>query len=68
MELDGHPTQDIVEELERRGALVYPGTDAGPNPEALELPRHRASHERGVWIYLPRAAYETGLDEEPRPR
>lgn len=65
MELDGHPTQDIVEELERRGAVVYPGTDAGPDPRHLELPRRRAAHERGLWLFLPRGAYDTGIDELP---
>lgn len=65
MEPDGHPTQDLVEELQRRGGLAYPGTDAGPDSEALELARHRRQHERGVWLFLPREAYETGVDDEP---
>ncbi|HVE76860.1 MAG TPA: hypothetical protein VND22_08885 [Actinomycetota bacterium] len=65
MELDGHPTQDIVEELQRRGGLLYQGTDMGPDEEALTLPRHRSEHERGLWVFLPTAAYETEIDEMP---
>lgn len=65
MELDGHPTQDIVEELQRRGALLYPGTSTGPDPEHLRLARHRENRESGLWLFLPRGAYDTGFDEAP---
>lgn len=65
MELEGHPTQDIVEELQRRGGLAYSGDDSGPDDESLELARHRKVHERGMWLFLPPGAYETGLDEIP---
>jgi hypothetical protein len=65
MELEGHPTQDLIDELESRGALPYRGTEAGPDPEALELPRHRKRPEVGMWLFVPRGAYETGLDEPP---
>ncbi|MGH7425674.1 MAG: hypothetical protein ACREJP_05860 [Candidatus Methylomirabilales bacterium] len=64
MELEGHPTQDLVEELERRGGMVYPGNETGPDPEHLTLARHRAEHEPGVWVYLPKEAYDTGFDEK----
>ncbi|MGH2811410.1 MAG: hypothetical protein ACRDI1_01685 [Actinomycetota bacterium] len=65
MELDGHPTQDIVDELQRRGALAYRGTESGPDPDSLELARHRKNPNAGIWLFLPREAYETGMDEEP---
>lgn len=65
MEPEGHPTQDLVDELQNRGGLLYPGTDAGPDPEALELARRRPHHERGVWLFLPTEAYETGVDDGP---
>ena len=65
MELEGHPTQDLVEELQRRGGIAYPGSDAGPDDESLEMARHRKSARPGLWIYLPREAYETEIDEEP---
>lgn len=65
MELEGHPTQDIVDELQRRGGLVYQGADSGPEPEALELARHRKSRTQGMWVFLPSEAYDTGVDDEP---
>ncbi|MGH2705045.1 MAG: hypothetical protein ACRDJ4_08115 [Actinomycetota bacterium] len=68
MELEGHPTQDVVEELQRRGALVYPGTSGGPDPDHLELARHGRNPERGVWIFLSAVAYNTGFDEDPTLR
>jgi hypothetical protein len=63
MELDGHPTHDLVEELERRGARPYPGTAAGPDPEHLRLEERRGSSDAGLWLYLPPDAYNTGFDE-----
>lgn len=66
MELEGHPTQDIVEELERRGALAHPGTEAGPDPETLEIARRKGHAERGLWLFLSKETYDTGVDEEPR--
>jgi hypothetical protein len=65
VELEGHPTQDLVEELQRRGGLAYPGSDSGPEPESLELPRRRKDRKAGVWLFLPAEAYDTGLDDEP---
>lgn len=65
MELEGHPTQDLVDELQQRGGLLYQGTDAGPDSGALELARHRKERERGVWLFLPVQAYDTGLDDIP---
>lgn len=63
MELDGHPTHDLVEELKRRGARPYPGTSAGPAPEHLQLEARRASSQEGLWLFLPPDAFNTGFDE-----
>ncbi len=65
MELDGHPTQDIIDELQRRGAAFYQGTGAGPDPEALELVRRRGEADPGFWLFIPAAAWETEIDEGP---
>ena len=63
MEMDGHPTHDLVVELENRGARAYPGTASGPDPEHLKLEERRGSDEIGLWLYLPPDAYNTGFDE-----
>jgi hypothetical protein len=60
MELTGHPTQDILDELERRGASIIKGTQAGPDPQQLS-----GAREPGLWVFLSRQVFETGLDEEP---
>ncbi|HYI44692.1 MAG TPA: hypothetical protein VE174_04430 [Actinomycetota bacterium] len=65
MEIEGHPTQDLVEELENRGALQAAGTSAGPRLDALRFISEKAGDVAGVWIFLPRDAYLTGLDEVP---
>jgi hypothetical protein len=63
MELDGHPTHDLVEELERRGARPVPGTSTGPSPEHLKFEVRRGSNEKGLWLFLPPDTYDTGFDE-----
>lgn len=65
METEGHPTQDLVEELQRRGGLLHPGTSAGPDAEALEFARRGGVAEPGVWLFLPNSAYDTAIDEGP---
>ena len=65
MEIEGHPTQDIVEELERRGAMRAAGTSSGPRVDALRFISERAGDVSGTWLFLPREAYLTGLDELP---
>ena len=65
MEIEGHPTQDIVEELERRGALRADGTGSGPRVDALRFISEKAGDAPGTWIYLPPEAYLTGLDDVP---
>lgn len=65
MEIDGHPTQDLVEELERRGAVRIPGTAAGPAEDVLQPLIERAGQVRGFWMFLPTETYATGFDEYP---
>ncbi|MEA2447679.1 MAG: hypothetical protein QOK47_1316 [Actinomycetota bacterium] len=65
MEIEGHPTQDIVEELERRGALLAAGTSSGPRLDALRFISEKVGDVSGVWLFLPRDAYLTGMDEVP---
>jgi hypothetical protein len=65
MEIDGHPTQDILDELQRRGALPAPGTSAGPSPDALSFIAERHPDGSGFWLFLPFEAFETGFDEIP---
>jgi hypothetical protein len=64
MEIDGHPTQDLLEELERRGAFRVAGTTAGPNADALRFLEERLGTESGIWLFLSRQAFMTGFDDE----
>ena len=66
MEVDGHPTQDIVEELERRGAVRVDGGSSGPRVEALRFVSERFDDVDGFWMFLPRETFLTGVDEVPR--
>lgn len=65
MEIDGHPTQDLVEELENRGAVRLDGATSGPDPDALRFLTERAGDIKGSWLFLPRQTYDTGFDELP---
>jgi hypothetical protein len=65
MEIEGHPTQDLIEELERRGAIRVPGSTAGPNIETLELLHQRVGDSPGSWLFLTNEAYDTGFDTPP---
>ena len=65
MEIDGHPTQDLIEELERRGALRVDGAASGPRPETLRFVQESAGEEPGFWLFLPDATFLTGFDEPP---
>jgi len=61
MELEGHPTQDLLEELEKRGCVRAPGTGAGP-----ELDRSASGRtELGLWLFIPPEAFDTEIDEKP---
>lgn len=68
MEIDGHPTQDLIEELERRGALRIDGTSAGPPEESLRFLQERLGDSPGFWLFLPYETYLTGVDEVPPGR
>ncbi len=65
MEIDGHPTQDLVEELERRGALRAVGDGSGPSADALRFIAERLEDAPGFWLFLPSQTFMTGLDEIP---
>lgn len=65
MEIEGHPTQDLVEELERRGALRVRGSSSGPDADALLLLRTEVGDLEGSWIFLRPETYATGFDELP---
>lgn len=65
MELEGHPTHDLVEELERRGGIAFRGGSDGPDPDLLETLERRAPGLAGRWLFLPDQVYATGMDEAP---
>lgn len=63
MEIEGHPTQDIVDEMLRRGARVVPGDSEGL--EATVLAGEALPASRGFWLFVPDKAYDTEIDEPP---
>lgn len=65
MEIEGHPTQDLVDELERRGALRVEGSSAGPSEETLRFVEERAGELPGFWLFLPGQVFDTGFDDLP---
>jgi hypothetical protein len=65
MEIEGHPTEDMIQELERRGAVRVAGSSSGPNVNALRFVSERFDDANGFWMFLPNQAYDTGLDEVP---
>jgi hypothetical protein len=65
MEIDGHPTQDLIEELERRGALRVEGSSAGPHADTLRFLAERLGDAPGLWLFLPEQTFMTGFDELP---
>ena len=62
MEIDGHPTQDIVDELLRRGSRMHLGNSLGPQSTEVS---GELTIEKGLWLFLPEKAYETDIDEIP---
>jgi len=66
MEIEGHPTQDLIEELENRGAVRIAGTTEGPDSEAVRFLIERAGMVGGSWLFLPQEAFITGFDEVPQ--
>lgn len=65
MEIDGHPTQDLIEELERRGALRVIGTTRGPDADAIRFVSENMAETVGFWMFLPQQAFMTGFDDMP---
>lgn len=66
MEIDGHPTQDMIEELEQRGGVRMHGTSAGPRVDTLRfLTEQNPEEVDGIWLFLPTQTFETGVDESP---
>ena len=63
MEIEGHPTQDLIEELEQRGAARLPGSAGGPRVDALTFLSERFGDAGGLWLFLPAETFETGVDE-----
>lgn len=61
MEIDGHPTQDIIDELVRRGAVVVPGDATGPDPSSVT----ETVPQKGYWLYVSDQTYDTEIDEGP---
>ena len=65
MEIDGHPTQDLIEELERRGAVRIDGTAKGPREESIRFVDEQLGDTAGFWMFLPYASFMTGFDDVP---
>lgn len=67
MEVDGHPTQDLIDELERRGAQPLRGSSSGPRVDALRFLTEREGGDTpGLWLFLPSQAFDTEIDEIPQ--
>jgi hypothetical protein len=66
MEIDGHPTQDLIEELERRGAMRLDGGSSGPRVETLRFVVERVGDVEGLLLFLPLQTFETGFDQVPQ--
>lgn len=64
MELEGHPTQDLIEELARRGAEVSPVADAEAGTVFASETIKKRPGVKGLWLFIPAEAFETGLDDE----
>ena len=62
MEIDGHLTQDLVDELVRRGAVAVPGDHSGPQRAAVT---ERVPRLSGFWLYVSSEVYDTEIDEGP---
>ena len=59
MELSGHPTQDLIDELVERGAIPITGDSRGPSlADAGEL-----APGPGNWLWIPDAVFDTGFDD-----
>lgn len=63
MEIEGHPTQDLLEELERRGAVRITGSTSGPREETTAFLIERFGETDGMWLFVPPETFLTGLDD-----
>ena len=63
MEIEGHPTQDLLEELERRGAVRLLGSSSGPPTETIAFLTERFGEVDGLWLFVPRETFMTGVDD-----
>ena len=59
MELSGHPTQDLIDELVSRGAIIVDGNRGGPDNAAVE----RLPAVSGGWLFVPDSVWDTGFDD-----
>ena len=66
MEIEGHPTHDLVEELQRRGAVHVDGSSSGPRVDTLRFITERMGEVGGFWLFVPNQTFLTGFDEIPR--
>lgn len=64
MEIEGHPSQDLIEELERRGVTRLDGSSRGPSEDALRFAADRPEVS-GFWLFVPAETFQTGFDELP---
>jgi hypothetical protein len=65
MEIEGHPTQDLIDELVVRGAIALDGSSAGPRVDGIRFLTERLGETGGSWLFLPHEAFLTGFDEPP---
>lgn len=67
MELEGHPTQDMVDELQRRGARLFSGGEGGPSATATPADgaAEREARSGALWLFLPAETFDTQIDDPP---
>ena len=63
VEIEGHPRQDLLEELERRGAVLVDGSSSGANVRALRFISERLGETAGSWLFLPADAVFRGFED-----
>jgi len=60
VETEGHPTQDLIDELQRRGAVLHGAEDS----KALDVAGVNRG-QAGIWLFVPEEAWATDIDETP---
>lgn len=66
MEVEGHPTHDLITELLVRGAVRADGSSTGPRVDSIRFVVERVGERPGFWLFLPQDTFDTGFDEAPR--